>query len=259
MFPNNHDFIIGPSDTDSISFCKPDMSPFSEEEQKLLLQELNDISPDFMEWEDDGYYQSCIALRAKNYVLYDGKKKTVKGSAFKTSSKEIALKEFMEELVDAMILDKMGDLVGIYTKYIKEALNVQDIHRWCQKKTITESVIDSANGGRKNETDVWDAIKNEDDRQQGNKVFLYPVILGTHTIPGGVSKKTGKPLKDKVKEITGLRMDKYWNNDHDVEKLVERVVATLQIFELVLDMDQFIDYSTKKNKSLLEELKNENI
>ena len=81
----NHNFIIGPTDTDSISFCKPDMSPFSPEETKQLLAEINAMSPEFIEWEDDGYYEVCITLRAKNYVLWDGKKKTVKGSAFKTS------------------------------------------------------------------------------------------------------------------------------------------------------------------------------
>lgn len=265
------------------------MSPFSIEEIKKLVKEINDISPEFMVWEDDGYYQSCIALKAKNYVLFDPTKKdpkkhkTVKGSAFKTSSKELAMKEMMQELVDEMLNDNRHEvLVEIYHKYVKEALNVVDIKRWTQKKTITESITDcedykivekntfdkndkpkivteyiSKKGEklRKNETDVWDAIKNEEDKQQGNKIYLYPTILGTITIPGGISEKTGKPLKDKVKEISGLKLDKYWNNDHDVEKLIKRCWDTLKIFKTVLDMNQYIDYTKSKNKHLLENFK----
>lgn len=255
----NYNFIIGPSDTDSISFCKADMSPFTDEEQKFLLDEINELSPEFMEWEGDGYYKSCIALRAKNYVLYDGQKKLTKGSAFKTSTKEIALKEFMQELVDEMLNNNnIQTLINIYHKYIKEALNVQDIHRWSSKKTITESILNcqsSPEESRKNEMDIWNTVKNESDIQEGNKFYIYPVILGRYIESNRISKKTGKPLKDKVTEITGYKLDKYWTNDHNVDKLIERVYATLKIFELVLDLTQFMNYTSAKNKSFLEELK----
>jgi len=252
----NHNFIIGPSDTDSISFCKADMSPFTIEEQKFLLDEINEISPEFMDWEDDGMYKSCIALRAKNYVLYDGEKKSTKGSAFKTSTKEIALKEFMQELVDEMLNDNnIQTLINIYHKYIKEALNVKDIHRWSSKKTITEAILDcksSPDESRKNEIDVWNAIKEESDIQEGTKFYVYPVVIGNHVESGRLGK-TGKPLKDKVTEISGLRLEKYWKNDHNVDKLIERVYATLKIFKLVLDLSKFIDYSASKNKHLLQQ------
>jgi hypothetical protein len=72
----NHNFVIGPCDTDSVSYCKQDMSPFTSEEIDNLLSEIKQLSPEFMEWEDDGYYDTCIVLRAKNYVLWDGKKKS---------------------------------------------------------------------------------------------------------------------------------------------------------------------------------------
>lgn len=260
----SYNFIIGPTDTDSLSFCKPDMSPFSNEELINLLKEINDISPEFIEWENDGYYECCIALKAKNYVLWDGKKKTVKGSAFKTSSKERALAEFMNKVVDALIFDKQDQLVNIYHEYIKEALNVQDIKRWAQKKTLTESILKCKDWTeeqilskelRKNECDVWDAIKDEEAPQQGDKYYVYPLILGKKIIPGGVSEKTGKPLKDKVKEINGLRLTKHWKNDHDSEKLIERVYDTLKIFSSIIDMNQFIDYSKQVNKPLLMDIK----
>lgn len=249
--------------TDSISFCKSDMSEFSSDEIKLLIQELNSLSPEFMIWDDDGYYQSCLALKAKNYVLFDGKKKKIKGSAFKTSSKEPAMKEFMQELVDEMLNDNNPEkLVDIYKKYVKEALSVQDISRWASKKTITEAVVkcgDPSQTVRKQEMDIWKAIKDEDDKQEGNKIYLYPVIVGKQITPGGVSEKTGKPLKDKEVEITGLKLTKNWTGDHNVLKLVERCYDTILIFEKVLDVSLFIDYTKKKNLHLLEELRCESL
>lgn len=245
--------------TDSISFCKPDMSPFSLEEIESLIAELNELSPEFMIWDDDGYYPSCLALKAKNYVLFTGEKKKIKGSAFKTSSKEPAMKELMQELVDEMLKDNNPEkLVEIYNKYVKEALNVQDISRWASKKTITEAVVKCGNPKeqvRKQEMDIWKAIKDEDDKQEGNKIYLYPIILGKQIIPGGASEKTGKQLKDKEIEITGLKLTKNWTGDHNVLKLVERCYDTILIFEKVLDVNLFTDYTKKKNLHLLESLK----
>lgn len=237
------------------------MTPFSQEELDFLLNELNEISPEFMIWESDGYWQSCVALKAKNYVLFDGKTKVVKGSAFKTSSKEVALKELMQVMVDEMLGENnINTLVKIYKKYVQEAMNVHDIMRWSTKKTISDKILAGRNPKadvRKQELDVWKAIQHEDDIQEGNKIYLYPVILGEEITLGGVSEKTGKPLKDKVKVVTGLKLAKYWDNDHNVEHLISRVFATVKIFKNVLDMDQFIDYSKKKNTPLLEDLKNE--
>lgn len=259
----SYNFIVGPCDTDSISFTKADMSPFTQEEQDYLLAEINELSPEFMEWEDDGYYLTCITLRAKNYILWDGKKKTVKGSAFKTSSKEIAMKELMQDMVDTIIAGKENTLVDVYHKYVKEALNVQDIHRWSAKKSLSKAVLECEGYKeqdildkkvRRNETVIWDAVKNEADLQEGNKVYLYPVISG-NKVEGNRIGKTGKPLKDKVTEITGLKLEKNWVGDHNIKKLLERCYATVSIFKLALDMDQFIDYSKPKHADLLEALK----
>lgn len=98
-----YNFNIGPTDTDSISFCKKDGTPFSKEEQISLLKEINDISPECIEWEDDGYYEVCIVLKAKNYILWDGQTMIVKGSSFKTATKEIALKELMMKIVGVLL------------------------------------------------------------------------------------------------------------------------------------------------------------
>lgn len=246
----NHDFIIGPCDTDSISFAKSSMKEFSKEEIDSLIKELNDLSPEFMDWDNDGYYPSCIAVRAKNYVLFDGKKKTVKGSAFKTSSKEIALGEMMQEMVDEMLRENRTEtLINIYHKYIKEALNPTNIHRWSQKKTITKPILDCKHDStaRLNERKVYDAVK---DRvvQEGDKVYVYPAIMSLEKII--TPQKNGK-FKEKIIKEVGLKLDTDYSNDHDSEKLIERVYDTICILENIIDLNRFTNYTLVKNKPLL--------
>lgn len=260
-----YNFNLLNADTDSILVAKPDGAEFSEQEQAALIKELNSMFPEHINWDEDGYFESAIIIKAKNYVLKDASdgKIKIKGSGLKDSKKEPALKEFMNNMIIAMLNKRQDELVDIYKSYVKEALNVKDINRWCSKKTITEAITDckgytqsdiTSKRLRKNETDVWDAVKDIEGLGQGDKVYLYPTILDIITIPGGISKKTGKPLKDKTKEITGYKTNMSWNNDHNFEKLVERVYKTVDIFSTVLDMTKFIDYSTKKNKSALDEI-----
>src|ERR1700722_15094932 len=103
----NYNFLIQVTDTDSISVCKADMSAFSEIERKNLLKELNEISPEFMVWDDDGHYKTVIPLKAKNYILqtFDNRI-TIKGSALKATTKCVALKEFIKQTINYLFEDK---------------------------------------------------------------------------------------------------------------------------------------------------------
>lgn len=243
----NHDFIIGPSDTDSISFVKKDQSPFTKEEMKQLLQEINEISPELIEWEDDDYYSSCVALKAKNYVM----KKTngelvIKGSSFKSSTKEPALRELQIELVNEMLGNNDLDVItGIYRKYLEEAKNITDIKRWCVKKTYTEKVQESE---RLNETKVKDAINEGITKgvlssiQQGDKVYLYQTIDGIKQkhvkgVPQ-VYKKTGLPM---TMDNKILRLVELYNYDGDAAHYMKRVEDTLYILETVLPVKDIIN------------------
>ncbi len=263
----SHNFIIAPCDTDSISFCKADMSPFTKEELESLLAEINDLSPEFMDWSDDGYYHTCIALKAKNYVLYDPTeedpkdKKKVKGSAFKSSKLEPALKEFMAEIIDGMIHDQ--DLIAIYEKYVLEIMNIEDIKRWSQKKSLTEPILKcegyeqytkeelKAMGTRANESNVWDAIKMEEGMQQGDKFYVFPAITGS-----SVESKTLKngTIKEKTIYEYGLLQPKCWDKtNHDKEHLLKRLYSTIDIFSDVMNISGFKNYSLVKNyKQLLD-------
>ena len=158
----NHNFNISVTDTDSISFCKPDQSPFTDDEKKELITELNSISPDKMIWEDDGYYECIIVIRAKNYVLWDGKKIKYRGSAITDSKREPALREMLENMCKDMIFNESQNLVSLYHQYIKEALCPTDIERWSQKKNISKAILNCKDNpkARANEMVVYDAIKH---------------------------------------------------------------------------------------------------
>lgn len=231
----NNNFQISNCDTDSISFCstKPN-AIFSPQEIKSLISEINELSPEFMEWSDDGYYRRVIILKAKNYILqdFDGKI-TYKGSALKSSKTEIALKEFLHAII-AEILNETYEYTKVYNNYVKEILNVKDINRWASKKSLTSTTYQST---RANETKIIDAIKGTE-YKEGDKIFTY------------------------FDKNDNLKLAENYENDHNIEKLVAKLYATSKIFTHItgkpvglLPKETFINYSLKKNEQLLKELK----
>jgi hypothetical protein len=229
----SYNFIIGPTDTDSLSFCKPDMSPLSKDEIKSLSKELNELSPEFMIWEDDGYYPKCLVLKAKNYILQDESGKvTYKGSSIKDQKKEKALQAFMKEIIESLMNEEsISSQIEIYNKYVVSCfgLDSQGITNWTKKITVTEAVL---NPERANEQKVLDAIG---DRlvQEGDKIHVF------------------------YRRDKSLCLLEDFNGDYDEMKLVERLYDTLDIFTNVLDISQFTKYTLKKHKSQLETLLNE--
>jgi DNA polymerase elongation subunit (family B) len=76
-------------DTDSFSYTKG--REVSKKEFDADIEEINTMYPEKIKWEDDGYYKKVIVIKAKNYVLDDGKKVKYKGSAITDQKKEPAL------------------------------------------------------------------------------------------------------------------------------------------------------------------------
>lgn len=249
-----HEFILGPVDTDSISFCKQDMTPFTEEEQTALIEEINSYMPEMIKYAHDGYYKTIVVLKAKNYILVDSNGKIkLKGSSIKDQKKEPALKQLMDEVIECLVSSDTKKIIDIYHKYIIEACNVQDIRRWSTKKTVTKSVLQCRTDpeARLNERKVYDAVKNIRGLQEGDKVYIFPCILtSTKEV---TTLKNGK-VKEKINKTVGLSLADAWDSNEDKEKLVERVVDTMEIFKNILDTSQFVDYTLVKNKPLLENL-----
>jgi hypothetical protein len=210
------------ADTDSISISKGDSSSFDENERGRLLNELNALFPDKIHWEDDGYYPTVIVLKIKNYILWDGKKLKIKGSSLKDPKKELALQEFIKEIIQTMI-DQKYDYVRIYEKYVKEILKITDIKRWVSKKTITDKVL---KGERLNETKVKDAIEGSEYRE-GDKVYMY------------------YNKEDK------LQLAENFDGNYRVDRLLSKLYKTAIIFENVLDKSIFLNYSPFANFRIL--------
>lgn len=213
-------------DTDSISYTYPNQEPISEEDRKANLAEINALCPELIKWEDDGYYLTVLICKAKNYVLYDGKKVKIKGSALKATTKALALRELINEIIQS-ILDYKDNQQEIYLKYVKEAANVKDIKRWASRKTISDKVL---NNDRTNEVRVREAIEGTE-IVEGDRVWLYN------------------------KSPTELALVDKFDGNYDVAKLLQQCYDTAWTFENVLDCESlFKNYKLKKNKKELQEL-----
>lgn len=216
----SHNFILGPCDTDSISFCKPDMSAFTEEEQDALLAEINLQMPELIQYAHDGYFHTIVIVAAKNYILYDGEEVKIKGSGLKASMKEPALKEFINRIINCFVFDKQNEVLDIYFEYVREIFNVKDIYRWSSKKTLTEAVL---NAERTNEQKVWAAVEDQE-LQEGDKFFVYFKADGSLCIP------------------------EKWNNDHDPEVLLKKLYKTMEVFSSIYDMNNIPKFHLKAHK-----------
>lgn len=207
-------------DTDSVTVCKQDGAPFSQEEQTRILQELNASMPEKISWEDDGYFSRVVIVAAKNYILKspDGKIK-VKGNSLKAPMKAKALQEFIKGLVDLLLEERQSEAVALYHKYVKEIHNITEISRWSVKKTYTEKVDNSE---RTNESKIKDALEGSE-YTVGDKLYLYYKVDGT------------------------LNLQEHWNNDHDPIKLLKNLFDTVKTFDTVLDMTQFQNYALKSH------------
>jgi hypothetical protein len=148
---------------------------------------------------------------------------------------------------------KMDKLLDLYNEYIKEVHHITDISRWASKKTVTESVL---NPERTQEQKMLEALKGED-LQMGNKFWVYfseeekEEMVPQYKKINGVKTEVGFVKKTYIDYP--LKLQKHWNNDHSVSKLVAKVYKTLEIFENVINLDQFPKYHLK-NKKVQEEL-----
>ena len=221
-----HNFVIANLDTDSLMFSKPDGAAFTQEEQEKLQEELNSINDEMIRWEHDGYFPKVIIFKAKNYVLWDGKKLKKKGSGIVASTKEPALKEFIGEIIDAIINDRTN-YTEIYHKYVREIKSVENMRRWVTRKTVTKSVLYPE---RTNEQKVADAIKDTG-YVLGDRVYMF------------------------FKKDDSLCLLEKFDGDYNQDSLLSKLHSTAKIFSTVLDVKSlFPNYSLKRNQKALQEL-----
>lgn len=222
-----HDFILTNLDTDSLAIAKPDQSSFTEQERKNLITELNSLLTPGIEFADDGYFTRYVVLKAKNYIMYDGKKMKIKGSALKSATLEPRLKEMLKEFIDAIVYDKMSNLQQTYNKYVKEIRDgFVDPKLWAKKMTLSEKTFNSP---RENEQKVIRAIAGKE-YKEGDKVYVF------------------------ITEDEQLAVIEEYKANYNKDKYYEKIFKCVKRFETVLDVSMFLNYKLKKNKKLLEEL-----
>lgn len=223
-------FTIVNCDTDSISYCSHEGFEWSDKVRKDLIADLNSLYPARIRFEDDGFYETVIVLKAKNYVMWDGKKLKTKGSALKDAKKELALKDMQIQMLWSIIKNNPSDsLVGIYNGFVKkvrDGISRDEIKSWCSKKTLTEKIWSSE---RTNESKIKDAIEGTE-YKESDKIWTY------------------------FKEDGSLGLMENYNYDYDKPKMYEKIFKSVNIFENILPENLFLNYKLKKNVDKISQL-----
>ena len=219
-----NNFRVAFGDTDSLSICKADQSPFSEEERVDLLQNLNSHFPSQIRFEDDGYFDSAVVIAPKNYSLRANGKETLKGASLKGSTREPAFREFIRSALDLFHEGTPHAFDSLYHSYVSEIYHVTDIARFAFKRTVTETLYSSP---RANETKVVDAISDVS-TQMGDKVYLF------------------YDNEDKLQTV-----DKWTGSNHSTQRLLKKLYMTAQIFSPIFETKRLPNYTLKRNQLAL--------
>lgn len=200
------------ADTDSFSYVEP--KGYTEQMYEADLKELNDLFPDLIIWEDDGYYKKVIVVKTKNYILDTGKKVIIKGSALKATMKEPALKQFIKDVIDCFLKDTqylLYPLFNTYLKQINDIKNTKNIDQWASKKTITDAVL---NGTDTTQVKIRNALKTKH-VQEGDKVYMF------------------------FKQDESLSLLEHFDGDYSKPKLYEKLYKSIKIFDNLIPVKLF--------------------
>lgn len=217
-------------DTDSFSYTngiKPTIEEFQQE-----IDELNNLYPSLIRWEEDGIFDKIIVVKAKNYVMLSEGKVKYKGSSIKDQKKEPALRKLLNECFDSMLSEK-DNIKELYELYCRKALNIDNINDWVVKRTVTKSVLNETTPGQAN---INAALKGRK-FSEGDKIWLY--VGEDPENPGNVNKKTYHLIED-------------FSGEYHKWHYVKRVYDTIRILENLIDIKQFKKYHNKTNRSILE-------
>lgn len=244
-----HNFNLCVNDTDSISFSKKDGSPISKKERAKLLGELNGLMQEGILWEDDDYFKKVIAVAAKNYVLDNGDKIKIKGSALKATKKEPALKKFIKDVIDLLLADELDQISDLYTKYVKRILAIDsktDITDWSFKVTATKKVLEPTTVFNKKILDAL--IKARIDVVEGDKYYMYFKPFKTKQV---TDKKTGKLKNQKIQK---LAVTSSYQDDICKMTLLKKLFVTAKIFHRVYDIKTLPNLTLKRSQAMLQDI-----
>ena len=215
------EFDLVNGDTDGLKYAN---SKDGEKE----LEELNELFPDMIEWEDDGLYDGVIVLASKNYILNKDGELTIKGASLRNKNKESLLVSFQYEVIEYLLGGREEDIVHRYDDHCAIIGTRADIpEEFSVKKNISAKLLASE---RKQEKDVRDALDEAVERgviesyEQGDRYHLYRT-------------------KDDTLRVVGL-----YDGDHSVRHYLKRLWATLNIFAPVFDIKRVTKYHLKTRR-----------
>jgi DNA polymerase elongation subunit (family B) len=210
------------ADTDSFSYTTGKSLPIEQFDEHITS--LNELRPGII-WENDGQFKKVLIVKAKNYVLDDGKKVIIKGSSLKATMKEPALKEFINETIYMILSDRKDLLYDYYMDFVYsiDSINRESIKYWCSKKTITKAVLHPQ---RTTEQRIKDAITKP--VEEGDKIRVF---------------------FETPKKLTLLEN---FNGTIDKPTLYKKLYKTMDIFATVVDVGVFPNFSLKRNEKRLE-------
>lgn len=216
-------FTIVNADTDSFSY-----TTHAVRSKLQFVDDINELNYGYrgtIIWEDDGQYKTVVIVKAKNYVLYDGKSIKIRGSSLKATMKEPALREFIKETIECLIKGRKDLIYDIYISYATwiHAIDHNDIAKWCSKKTITKAVL---NPTRTNEQRIKDAITKP--VEEGDKIFVF------------------------FEASDRLAMVDDFKGTFCSNTLYKKLYKTLEIFDTIIDVDVFPNFALRRNEDRIE-------
>lgn len=225
-------FTVPKGDTDSITIYK-NGEKFEAKEIDDLIVEINSLLDEHINFELDAVYEAIVVFKAKNYAYREKKKDgtdkiVIKGSALKASTKSTALKEYINDTInDLLYLKTVEEMQNNYHKYVKEAVNIDNISRWASRKTLSSTMLKST---RANETKVIDALRGSA-YVEGDRFYTF------------------------FKPDDTLCLVENFDGTYNKTKMLSSLHDTVSIFDTILDVKaSFPNYALKKNQKLLETL-----
>jgi DNA polymerase I len=212
-------------DTDSITIWN-NGKRFETDKIDDLINEINSILPEQINFELDACYDSIIVFKAKNYAYLEEGEITTKGSALKASTKCQALKDFLKQSIEMMLKGSpTEDLQGYYMNHVHEICDLKDISRWAARKTLSSTMQESE---RSNETKIMDAIADSEYRE-GDRFYTFYLPDDTLCL---------------VENFTG---------EYNKKRLFKNLFDTIMIFGTVIPnaKELFLNYSLKRNEKYL--------
>lgn len=220
-----HNFELVNGDTDSIAFKKPDETPFTVEEQDALLAEINALLPEKIRFENDKHFKRFIVLKAKHYILDDGKKIKIKGGGLKAPKKPKALKSFIMQYVDELVKGRKDHLMHIYWTMAQQILDIKDITDWCFRVTVTKKVLhpsEKAAFQHKIKAAIGSTPVSE-----GDKIYFF------------------------YNEDESLSIREAFKGEYSKDRLLGSLKDTLKVFDQIMDTDLFPDFTLQRNREML--------